>query len=387
MLISVLAVRFLDGDRLKATDELRAFYGEIRQAKFAEAQGTISDAIRLWPENARLYAWRGYARAQTLPSQCNGTGLSTAQPSALSPAIADYERAIQLNDIDAVAQHNLGWLYHLLGQNDEAGHALKRAVELDPSNAVFHLSLGMWLEESGDKQYSSEYAKAIELAPGITDSPFFVDLRARDAAQANRVVSEARSHIEELLRRGSDPILEARLGKLYLASKQESDAERELNEAVSQLPTLSRAWFNLGEAYRLRGQTTLALTAYRKAHVLDGHMPDVEVRLGQLSEQDGDSTAAVQLFKRSLAHWQLMTPVTAAHNYRLYGGPAQTIDDLLPTTLLWYTTPCTASESFAGLARLEPAQAQYRKSVAICSQLPIPHRSLRADLRDSQHAR
>jgi hypothetical protein len=73
-----------------------------------------------------------------------------------------------------------------------------------------------------------------------------------------------------------------------------------------------------------------------------------------------------------------VNPVTAAHNNRLYGGPQQTIDDLLPTTLVWYASPCEASAAYTALAERMPDNKLYASRSRTCESLPAPHAAVSA---------
>src|ERR1035441_6191216 len=99
-----------------------------------------------------------------------------------------------------------------------------------------------------------------------------------------------------------------------------------LGEAAEELPNLPLVWFNLGEVKRLEGDRS-------------GH--------------------AGQELRLATQRWARMNPVTAAHNNRLYHGTIQQIDDLLPTTLVWYVSPCEASSAYGALAKLYPSNKSY----------------------------
>ena len=66
--------------------------------------------------------------------------------------------------------------------------------------------------------------------------------------------------------------------------------------------------------------------------------------------------------------------MTAAHNNRLYHGAMQQIDDMLPTTLVWYVSPCEASEAYGALAKLYPSNKSYARKSHACEEIPDPHR-------------
>ena len=369
----------------RADEKLGEFYSQIASANFTAARESIEEAIRLWPSNARYYTWRAYLTSQQLPSQCLRQSKSTGDNRSMSSldlqssreAVADYRHALELNRRDAVAHHNLAWLEHLLGDNTHAADDWKQSTEIDPDNAVFHLSYGMLLEESGDTQAGREqYETAIELAPSILDSQFFIRYHSRYPAAADAIVAHCTTKMESRLQQGDDPILEARLGKLYLYSGSVKRATQLLEDAARQLPNLPLVWFNLGESQQLQGNNVQAMTYYKRANVIDASLARTYLRMGEISLHSGDRNDAIRDLNVALQRWQHMNPITAAHNNRLYGGPRQTIDDLLPTTLVWYVSPCEASESWRALSQLFPQKSEYAKRVRACEELPAPHADL-----------
>jgi hypothetical protein len=96
--------------------------------------------------------------------------------------------------------------------------------------------------------------------------------------------------------------------------------------------------------------------------------PSHHARIWQARRKDSST-----LLRESRAH---VTPVTAAHNNRLYGGPPQIIDDLLPTTLVWYASPCEASAAYTSLAELIPENRLYANRSRTCETLPAPHSAM-----------
>jgi tetratricopeptide (TPR) repeat protein len=361
---------FSDYDR--AESDLRTFYGQIAAADFVRARQSIDEAIRLWPSNARYHAWRAYCISQDLPSQCRAADARARE--LAEQAAADYRRALQLNGRDAVAHHNLGWLDHLLGQDREARQEWERAAELDPDTAIYHLSLGMFLDEAGDTETANrQYVAALELSPAILDSPFFSRYRARSAERAEAMLKDAMARTEARLGNGNDPILKARLGKFYLYRGDLQRAAAILESSARELPNLPMVWFNLGEAWRLKGNRDTAWSCYQKAHFLDGGLAGPMLRIGEMYNDAGQRTQAAGDLRLAEQKWAQINPVTAAHNNRLYGGIPQSIDDLLPTTLVWYTSPCEASEAYRALSALFPDNKMYAARRRTCEDLPDPH--------------
>jgi Tfp pilus assembly protein PilF len=364
----------------RANSKLSDFYSQVASANFTAARDSIDEAIRLWPWNGRYYGWRAYVTSQELPSEClrrphnEVLSLDNRDRQAAQDAAADYRHALQFNGRDAVSHQDLAWLEHLLGDDSTAALDWKESVEIDPDNAAFHVSYGMFLEERGSEDAAqAQFITAIEQKPSILDSPFFTRYRNRSPRAANSVVTEAIARLEGGLAGGNDPILEARLGKLYLFTGDASRAETLLTDAARQLPNLPLVWFNLGEVYEARGDDTRARTCYERARTIDPGLAGPYLRLGEMRLRAGDKEEAVHDLELAIARWQRINPVTSAHNNRLYDGPPQTIDDLLPTTLVWYISPCEASEAWTALSQIYPNNADYARRTSTCEELPAPH--------------
>jgi len=359
---------------------LREFYSQVASAKFSAARESIDEAIRLWPWNARYYGWRAYIASQQLPSQCLGHSangehnLSEQEKKSALAAANDYRQELRLNDRDAVAHHDLSWLEHVLGDDADAAQDWRASVEIDPDNAAFHLSYGMFLEENGSVEAArAQYESAIERTPSILDSPFFTRYRSRLPESADSIVKEAIGRLESRLGQGNDPIMEARLGKLYQSTGNLGRAGKLLEDAAQKLPNLPLVWFNLGELYEALGNQAKARTCYERARAIDSSLARPYLRIGELSLRAGDKDSAIHNLNQAVQRWQRINPITSAHNNRLYDGPQQTIDDLMPMTLVWYVSPCESSEAWSALSGLFPQKPEYAERTRTCEQISAPH--------------
>jgi tetratricopeptide (TPR) repeat protein len=384
--LAMVPVSLIFGDYDRGEAHLREFYLQMAKADFGGARHSIDEAVRLWPSNARYHAWRGYSMSQNLPSQCSppATSPDAKTRELIAAAGAEYRHAIALNSRDAVAHHNLAWLDHLLGQDREARREWEQAVALNPDTATFHLSLGFFLEETGDSDAAQkQYVAAIELAPAILDSPFFVRYHKWAPGRAETTLQLSIQETEARLGNGREPILEARLGKFYQYRGDLNRAAEMLEHAKNELASLPLVWFNLGEVWRFQGKREEAWDCYSKAQFLDGSLAGPPLRMGEMYSEAGQRDRAVGGLRSATQRWARVNPVTAGHNTRLYGGTPQPIDDLLPTTLVWYTSPCEASEAYRLLATLFPENRLYRTRSTTCESLPDPHYAMARDLAEA----
>ena len=364
------ALRWVTSDYERAERYLSEYYSRMLSADFVAAEASIDAAIGLWPENARYHVWKGYCLSQRLPPQCSQS------PVLAERAREEFRAAVKLNGRDAVAHHDLAWLEHLAGNAAEARAEWKRAVEIDPDNTVFRLSLGMFLDEAGETaEAMNQYNAAVQISPAALDSPFF----ARHAALAKRVAEYCTKETERRLANGKDPVLMARLGKLYLYLGDAPKAAEALTEAANALPNLPLVWFNLGEFRRLQGENAEAIANYKRAVFLDAKLAGPHLRLGELES----SRKGIDELRLAVQAWSRVNPVTASHNNRLFRSGFKTnpqkIDDLLPTTLVWYLGPCEASRAYRGLSKAFPNNRLYAAKTHTCEEIPAPHRTMASD--------
>ncbi|RLE29177.1 hypothetical protein DRJ27_05000, partial [Candidatus Acetothermia bacterium] len=96
----------------------------------------------------------------------NGLGIVYSELGRYEDAIAEYERAIELDPKDALPHNGLGNVDDELGRHEDAIAEYERAIELDPKYAAPHNGLGNVYYELGRHDEAIQaYQKAIELDP------------------------------------------------------------------------------------------------------------------------------------------------------------------------------------------------------------------------------
>uniref|UniRef100_UPI0011466405 DnaJ domain-containing protein n=1 Tax=Myxococcus sp. AB036A TaxID=2562793 RepID=UPI0011466405 len=96
----------------------------VKARKFPDAVKMLDEAIKLNPEEAEFYAWRGYARFFTAADK------KAAQPEAFR----EIQNAIRRNERCAPAHYFLGVIAKLCGDGQGALKHFKRTVELQPDH-------------------------------------------------------------------------------------------------------------------------------------------------------------------------------------------------------------------------------------------------------------
>ena len=82
-----------------------------------------------------------------------------------------YQRALDLDPTFVEANNNLGSLFHLAGNLNEASRYYRRTLELDPDHSGAHFNLGnIFLARRQFSDAESEFRKTLKLRPEFADA-------------------------------------------------------------------------------------------------------------------------------------------------------------------------------------------------------------------------
>ncbi|MCG6863103.1 MAG: tetratricopeptide repeat protein [Chromatiaceae bacterium] len=131
-----------------------------------EALGILQSAIKVNPDNARLYAVRGSM---------------LLEQGRITPALSDLEKSVNLDPENAEALADRGQAYRLFGRMDLALADLDRALEIQPDLIAARLNRGAMRFEKEDFQGAIEdFDHCVTLNPRLAD-PYFNRALVRDA--------------------------------------------------------------------------------------------------------------------------------------------------------------------------------------------------------------
>ena len=351
----------------------------INAPELADAYGTTGGyylAYKLW-ESAEPC----YVNAQVLAPEDHRwpyyLGFRYVQDSRLDLGAAGYERSLALRPDYLPARVRLGQAYLELGRTDEAVPLFEAALAEPGLRGAALFGLGRAALARGDA------AKAVEhLEAALAESPDASRVHY-PLAMAYRSLGNTEQARAHLARRGDgdprlvDPLVDDLAGLLtgtrtlyYRGIEALREGHYEVTvsaftEALAREPgnvnarvTLARARFLAGDREGARGELDDALT----------RDPDHALGLflrGVLAEEDGNSAAAVAMYRRVLAvdpahagaHHFLASALMRAGAYREaathYGAAVQALPQYLPARLQEALALVRADDHQAARARLE----------------------------------
>jgi len=276
-------------------------------------------------------------------------------------AIETLQQRLSQAPDDAAAQNLLCRAHFMLDEWDRGISACERAVNLDSSNALYHLWLGRIYGEKADragfltaaslaKKVRTEFERAVELDPSSvaarTDLAEFY-LEAPGIVGGGKDKARAQS---EALNRLNPAMAHWVSGRLAERAKDEAGAEREYRAAIDASQGGAHAWLNLAIFYRHANQldqmeqalTTMEsrpldraeslmdgaslllrtnrsvpmgirfLRRYLQSPVEQGPAFKAHYLLGQFLEKQGDRPAAANEFRAALSMAHTYAPAKEA---------------------------------------------------------------------------
>lgn len=190
-------------------------------------------------------------------------------------AIACYKKAIAIDPFNAVAYNNLSGELSSKGLLNEASIHAKKAIELDPNNASAHSNLGRILVEQRDFEAALlESRTAIELDP--TDARWHADLGFLFFSNGDwdQSIACMRTAIE------LDPSSAENYVRLAVALMEKSDLEGSIDAyrtAIELEPTNAEYHERLGYSLYTKKDFKGAITCYRNAIAIDSKLASSEV--------------------------------------------------------------------------------------------------------------
>jgi tetratricopeptide (TPR) repeat protein len=336
----------------KAENLFISFIDQLNQCKFLEAQQNIEAAIRISSHNAYYWACRGLVAERILKHKfeldkflANDMKFNEWETEQIKISIFSFRKALELNPLDDGFYHNLGWLYILNKDVQQAEICFRKAIQIDSKIAIYHISLGL-LEEKEYKKDGAleEYCTAVQKLPILLDAPFFSDLRKRMPAESQQIIMNSIHFMEKELQLSNSPTIAAKLAKLYLFRGQDQKSILLLERVTKELPGLSRPWLYLGDIYQSCNKYSEMIQCYQKAVFLDRYDIIPLLRLVHFYIHHNDTSEAMRYYRQSIKASSFQFSDHAGRVTRMYYSNCRdercvVKDDMIPSGLLTYCSP------------------------------------------------
>jgi tetratricopeptide (TPR) repeat protein len=247
-------------DNLEAYDLVlqgRELAARATRVTSAQARGLFERAIKLDPNYAAAYVGLG-----TVELYAALLGWTPDPAAALERAEALARKTIALDAMSSGAHALLGRAAASFGEHDRALDELKRAIELNGSDAESYANLIDVLLFRGDAEGAIEAGRTLlnfepDLPPGPALHLGLAYLVADRSAEAARILERV------VPRHPGNAYLKATLAAAYAEAGRQPDAERQSAEIRQRFPTFSAQQF--GSALRNPEQRGKLARALQKA--------------------------------------------------------------------------------------------------------------------------
>lgn len=223
----------------------------------------------------------------------------------IQKATASFEKSIRVDPTYAPAYAGLADCYELSASAPytavppkeafpKAEAAARKALELDPSLAEAHVSLGYaelayeWNVAAADR----EFRRALELRPGYATGHQFYAYSLTVMGKLPEAIAERKKAVDL---DPINPLMASALGEAYYQARQ-FDRTIEQNQRALELdPTYAIALVNIGRAYQQKGMHPQAQAAFQKILAAAPDDPAVLALLAHEYAVSGRRTEAQQI--------------------------------------------------------------------------------------------
>ncbi len=216
----------------------------------------------------------------------------------LADAERSFERALAISS-DAATNYNLAKVKFDLGKAAEALPYARKAVELTPSNSLYHFQLGLCAEQTGDLDRAVvSYAKSAELDkkaldPRVNLGKLYLESGFTDKALT--VLDEAYKINPKSLEANNN------LGKAYGQKNLHDKSVFHYELALSLSPRDTTIRHNLSKAYVLVNDLNKARDSYVELIKVDPALWEAQHELGKVYLSLGDRAAAKKVLSDLIA--------------------------------------------------------------------------------------
>lgn len=222
----------------------------LQQKDYRTAASKYAEAVKISPDYAYAYFWKGYAHYNLKEND---------------QAMADLDSALQQGYKPALEIYKLRWNLHYEKKNyDQALKDIQEALKSEPENRALNLGLANIYRLQGSyREAADAYKKVLEIEPTNADAPYFLAYsfnKIGDVQGQEQAASEAVKRNTQFS--GESFYL---LGDALQKGKKYDGAVTAYLHAINAKPDILEAYTNLSEIYRLQSNYDEAINITKKA--------------------------------------------------------------------------------------------------------------------------
>jgi tetratricopeptide (TPR) repeat protein len=267
-----------------SVDHLRLLGGAlVKQARYADAERVVRQAIELAPEFPHLH---------------EDLGSVLALQGHYEQAVPCFERAIQLEPQLPRAHRKLGEALAALGRGSEADESFEEFFDRDPVRGKVAIALDHLRAGRKDEALDTLRTALRENADNVDALRLLAQLYWREDKQL--------SDAEALLRRAvrlapGHAMAWTMLGGILQESNRHAESMECYQAAIRSDPSSAVAWSGMGIALSHAGDVEKAVEAFERAIALRPDSANVQLSYGHALKTRGDQAAALRAYRAAIA--------------------------------------------------------------------------------------
>ncbi len=253
--------------------------------------------LTVYPSLKRRVQDSGVISKQTVPDKAEAyyqDGLRQFEAGDYKSAIANFDKAIQIDPKREKAYNNRGKAYYKMGQYESAIQDYDQTVQLNPQNAQAFNDRGLAYSSSGNQQKAiDDYTKAINLKPDLADA---YSNRAQAYKTQGNYKSALQDYNESIKRNPNQAAAFYDRGISQSKLGQNRQAVSDFNEAIRLNPGYAAAYNGRGLSYQSLKNYPQAITDFSQAITLDPKFAEAYCNRGALYLSQGRALEATSDF-------------------------------------------------------------------------------------------
>jgi len=228
----------------------------------------------------------------------NDLGLALSKHDRPDEAIAEYQKALELDSEYVYAHINLGNELAKCERIDEAVYHFHQALRIRPGFAKVHRNLGGVLVDSGRiDEGVNHLRKALDIHP---DSAEARNNMGNALAKQGRLKPAIAEFMKALEIQPGFASAHNNLGLALVKARRIDEAVHHFQKAVELQPRYALAHYNLGSALRASGRPTEAADCYRQAIAISPENPEFRHNFAIVLTQQGFLDQAIVEYLEAL---------------------------------------------------------------------------------------